>query len=145
MGRKKKRKSVTGEGWEDGNHNSEYYVAFYDAMFKSDAWRSLSLQARAVYFVLKASYKGPKENPERVVMAQQRYIHEYTGVSGRLVTDYLLELQEFGFIEMIQRHGKREPQRVKLTGAWIGMNGERLQRAIEIQKQRERGRKKWRL
>lgn len=141
MARKKyKTKPPQGEPWETGG-NSTHFARVFDGMTDSIAWQALSPRARLIYVALKMAYAGPKESPGRIVNAGQRYIERITGVRREHITGCLIELELYGFVELVPRESKRKPQRVRFVGKWMGVGAEDLSSIQELMQQYKRGRR----
>ncbi|MCJ2131600.1 hypothetical protein [Methylobacterium sp. E-045] len=84
-----------------GNPNKgPSHVRLYDWLMDSDAWKDLSAQARALYVLLKAQYRGM--NNGRLVLSI-RQVSEELHISKTTAAEAFKELVAHGFTEVVIR------------------------------------------
>lgn len=91
------------------------FVQLYLWVMTSPAWCSLSATARALYIELKRRYNG--SNNGRITLSH-REAAEALNLHRNTVGRYFRELQEAGFIEMMQGHFLG-PSGVGETAKWL--------------------------
>jgi hypothetical protein len=76
------------------------FVALFRHTIKTEAWRALSLGARATFFALKTNYNT---NAQNAVFLSSRDGARELGVCKDTVCKYLHELEHYGFIVPVRR------------------------------------------
>jgi hypothetical protein len=76
------------------------FVAIFRHTIKTNAWRALSLGARATFLALKTNYNT---NAQNAVFLSSRDGAKELGVCKDTVCKYLHELEHYGFIVAVQR------------------------------------------
>lgn len=86
---------------QKGNSNkAPPHIRLYDWLLASEAWKDLTPQARALYVLLKAQYKGM--NNGRLVLSI-RQVSEEMHVSKTTAAEAFKELVAHGFTEVVIR------------------------------------------
>lgn len=114
------------------------FVALYQSMLESPAYKALTSPARSVYTIIKAQYKGNyNSSPGNRVKCPYKDIMEHTHCSKATVSRALKELEEMGFIET-DPGGLNVPNTYTFSSRWQHVTDDE---AISIRRKHE-GRKK---
>ena len=93
------RRKKTGRSDKEARH-----VRLYHTFMKTDAWKSLSVYARAIYVEISARYGGPGSNNGRIPYAV-RDARKSLKIGKSTAARALLELQDRGFIVEVTKGG----------------------------------------
>jgi hypothetical protein len=96
------------------------FVAIFRHTIKTQAWRALSVGARATFLILKANYNTKAQNA--VYLSARDGAKEFSA-SKKTVCKWLHELEHYGFIVMVQgAHlgvtGTGKAAHYRLTDCW---------------------------
>lgn len=101
--------------YKHGKRGGQPFVQLHLWVMKSDAWRSLTPTARALYVELKSRYNGSNNGNVRL---SHREAAEALNTHRNTVRRYFTELHEKGFIEMMEGP-HLGPSGIGQTAKWL--------------------------
>lgn len=112
--------------WETKNPSKNDFVRIPRDLLTSPAYVHLSPKAKIIYVVLKTEYKGVYTDNYRkpdTIICPYKHIKEMTLLSDYSISQGLLELELFGFIEINKGGILRTPNEYKFISNWKSLTG----------------------
>lgn len=118
--------------WET-NSGRGHWTRLFDDMVETPAFKSLTPEAKILYFFLKKEYKGAYNDTKDTVILPYTQAVDLTGIRKGNIRKHIDELERFGFISVKSNGGLyRSPNEYTFMKEWKYINDEEA-RAIKEQ------------
>jgi hypothetical protein len=138
----KNRRTNEPQKWEclNGDHT---HIRIFRTMYQSEAYKALSLEAREIYRILKAEYRGSytdiRNGADTVICPYSHMVEQ--GIRRANISIRLNELERLGFITRDSGGLFNTPNKYKFSDKWKSLGkkeAEEIKKAIKDVKKSKR-------